>query len=406
MLSGIPYASAQNGSLLTITKPSQYNYNLHWPSELNQPYQVQSSPNLQTWANLGNEIIGNGNVKTVLVSSTAPKLFYRLKASPIRPGFDSTALPEIDDAPSTEAAFVGFTISLFGSTRSKCWVNNNGNITFGAPLDDYTPNPLGSLGLHIIAPFWADVDTRNFEPTPVGNVTKFGNGTVNGRFAFGVSWRGVGYFSLNTEKLNTFQLVVIDRSDLGAGNCDIEFNYGQILWETGDDLTSGGNNGYGGIPARAGISNGSNRTVELEYSGVTLAQLDANPITGTENWNTGLIHRSRGSTIPGRFVFEVRAGQIQGAMSVDAGPPKTLPAGVTTATMAGSASIYGGGGFYVLWSVFHTESGNSSVTFSNPNILNPVITMDGAEQSATLLLTVKSLLDHSIIAADVVTITR
>ena len=35
----------------------------------------------------------------------------------------------------------------------------------------------------------------------------------------------------------------------------MEFNYDQILWETGS--ASGGTNGFGGYPARAGYSNGS-----------------------------------------------------------------------------------------------------------------------------------------------------
>jgi hypothetical protein len=66
----------------------------------------------------------------------------------------------------------------------------------------------------------------------------YGSGTADGRQAFGVNWIDVGYFSSRTDKLNQFQLVLIDRSDTGAGNFDIEFNYGNILWETGE--ASGG----------------------------------------------------------------------------------------------------------------------------------------------------------------------
>ena len=44
--------------------------------------------------------------------------------------------------------------------ETHCFINNNGNITFDRQLIDWTPNPLQNLGFTIIAPFWADVDTR------------------------------------------------------------------------------------------------------------------------------------------------------------------------------------------------------------------------------------------------------
>ncbi len=52
-----------------------------------------------------------------------------------------------------------------------------------------------------------------------------------GRDAFGVTWGGVGYHSYYTDKLNAFQLLLVDRPDTGTGNFDIHFNYDQIQWE-------------------------------------------------------------------------------------------------------------------------------------------------------------------------------
>ena len=49
--------------------------------------------------------------------------------------------------------------------------------------------------------------------------------------------------------------MLIDRSDVAAGDFDIEFNYDRIQWETGD--ASGGDACQGGEPARVGFSNGS-----------------------------------------------------------------------------------------------------------------------------------------------------
>src|SRR5262249_28476006 len=129
-----------------------------------------------------------------------------------------------------------------------------------------------------LAPFFADVDTR------VGNTTHYGTGTVDGHAAFGVTWPDVGYYFEHTDKLNAFQLVVIDRSDIAAGDFDIEFSYDQIQWETGD--ASGGSGGFGGFSAHAGFTNGTGdpgTNFELAGSGVNGAFLDSNATTGLVN---------------------------------------------------------------------------------------------------------------------------
>ena len=113
---------------------------------------------------------------------------------------------------------------------------------------------------------------------------------MDGQKAFGVNWVNVGYYDTYggaTDKLNSFQMVLIDRSNEGVlGDFDAEFNYNQMLWETGE--ASDGANGYGGMPARVAITNGIDRTVEARYSGESLVQLDANPITDLLNYTTGL----------------------------------------------------------------------------------------------------------------------
>jgi hypothetical protein len=100
---------------------------------------------------------------------------------------------------------------------------------------------------------------------------------VDGSLAFGVNWVNVVYYNSKTDKLNSFQLIVINRAGTGlTGDFDVEFNYNQVLLETGGYVTSGGINGYGGYPARVGITNGIDRTIESQYSGETLVQLDFN----------------------------------------------------------------------------------------------------------------------------------
>ncbi len=61
---------------------------------------------------------------------------------------------------------LGFSINFGGQSYSQLYVNNNGNLTFGTSLSQYTPSTLEDLSLPIIAPFFADVDTRRGCPRP------------------------------------------------------------------------------------------------------------------------------------------------------------------------------------------------------------------------------------------------
>ncbi len=239
----------------------------------------------------------------------------------IRPGFNANVLPANDDA-STDLVPLGFTINFFGVNYTHLYINNNGNVTFDEALAEYTPFNLTTTGRVIMAPFFADVDTTG---TGSGEVT-YGPGTVNGRPAFGVNWINVGYFDANTDKLNSFQLVIIDRSDIAPGDFDLEFNYDKIQWETGD--LNGGTNGLGGNSARVGYSNGTGQPgtfFEMPGSGVPGSFLDSNTATG-------LIHNSMNSTQPGRYVFHVRSGLVEPTPTPTSTPTPTVTPTGTTAT--------------------------------------------------------------------------
>jgi hypothetical protein len=49
------------------------------------------------------------------------------------------------------------------------WLNNNGNVAPYTRLPTYTPDPLVGNRVPIIAPFWADVDTRGGNPVTTGS---------------------------------------------------------------------------------------------------------------------------------------------------------------------------------------------------------------------------------------------
>jgi hypothetical protein len=182
---------------------------------------------------------------------------------------------------------------------NSAYINTNGNITLDSPLSTFTPFGLTAANRQIIAPFFADVDTRN-----AGNgVVTFGNGTFMGFNTFGVNWIDVGYFSQHIDKTNSFQLLLVDRSDTGAGNFDIVFNYDNVLWETGD--ASGGNLGLGGSAARAGFSNGTGNpatSFELPGSAIPGALINSGP--------NALVTHSLNSDVSGRYIFNARNGAI------------------------------------------------------------------------------------------------
>ena len=229
--------------------------------------------------------------QTNLVVSNLPlgRGFFRLGVTnAIRPGFDQQFLDRNDDG-STDKVPIGFFINFFGSSNTTLYVNNNGNVTFDSAQSAYTPAPLNNLGIRIIAPYWADVDTRN----TASDIVRYGTNTVNGHNAFGVDWVNVGYYAYHADKLLSCQLVIIDRSDIAPGDFDMEFNYFKVQWEWGDASKND--------PPRAGYSNGIN-DYELPGSGVADAFLDSNPATG-------LIYYSLTSPVPGRYIFFFRDGQ-------------------------------------------------------------------------------------------------
>lgn len=206
-------------------------------------------------------------------------------------GFDSSTLPANDDG-YTGITPIGFSANFFGVTYTDLFVNNNGNVTFLYGLSDYTPTPIVSLGIPMIAPYWADVDTRGSG----SGIVSYGPGTFEGHTAFGVNWPEVGYFSSKVDKLNTFQLLLVDRSDINPGDFDMVFNYNRVQWETGD--ASDGSGGLGGFSARAGYTNGG-VSYELPGSAINGALLDGGPNSLSANSNV---------SIAGRWVFEVRNG--------------------------------------------------------------------------------------------------
>jgi uncharacterized repeat protein (TIGR01451 family) len=236
-------------------------------------------------------------------------------------GFTANILAPNDDGSSPEVP-LPFAVNFFGTTYNSLYVNNNGNVTFGQSLSEFTPTGLNSDngGIPIIAAFWADVDTSGADfAIPPSAVVTYGVDTVNGHPAFGVIYENVGYYSSHTDKLNSFELILIDRSDTGvAGAFDMEFDYDKIQWEVGDASTDNeendglcGNLGLADCtPAAVGYSNGTGdagTNFQLNGSFVAGALLDGGPAA------TSLINIGAGTGTQGRVTYQVRNGAVQSA---------------------------------------------------------------------------------------------
>lgn len=227
-------------------------------------------------------------------------------------------------------------LNFFGQVWDSVYINNNGNITFSNSLWEFTPGVIGTgFTAPIIAPFWADVDTRpggifdfgdidfdsidfdniDFDelfgnnqgaledgfvtPTPGGNsagtnLTWYDLDPANGTLT--VTWDDVGYFAAHTDKLNAFQL---ELKSTGNGNFTITYRYEDINWVTGD--ASGGINGLGGEVARAGFSAGDGINYYEFY------------FSGNQNFMLGLEDTYlAGASEPGVWSFTVDSGSVVG----------------------------------------------------------------------------------------------
>ena len=165
-----------------------------------------------------------------------------------------------DDGNSGNIA-LGFDFCFYEQTKSSVFINNNGNLSFGSSFSSFTSTGFPVSGFDMIAPFWADVDTRNTSGANTNLVWhKFVdmNGD-NANDTLVVTWDAVGYFSNQNDRFNTFQVAISGIRNAfggpnGLGGLNAAFSYGDMNWTTGG--ASGGSGGFGGVAATVGINNG------------------------------------------------------------------------------------------------------------------------------------------------------
>jgi len=125
---------------------------------------------------------------------------------------------------------LGFTLNFYGQNYSQFYINNNGNVSFGAGISEYVPSGPTGANVPVISPFFADVDTRGAN-SGVVRLAQSANQDV-------ITWDHVGYYSAHDDKLNTFQLILRGPGyDVPAGEGQIGFFYTTMQWESTDTST-------------------------------------------------------------------------------------------------------------------------------------------------------------------------
>jgi len=266
-------------------------------------------------------------VALLLFLGFAPPAFAEGPNAILTPtGYNVSAIPRGDDN-TVQVVDLPFTMNWGGTTYDQIHINQNGIVTYGSSYTAYTPTTaLNRLRRDAMAVFWADVDTR------VGGQSTYSDTAnpplVDGRPAFFVNWIQTGYYNQHATPYNSFQLVLVDRSDTGAGNFDFMFNYDRIQWDVGD--------ASGTQRARVGWARANRTGYELPGSGSTAGST----LLDTSAAGTSLVQNSMNPDNQlGRYLWQVRAGA-----SPNLPPVVTVVNRTLEANAAGGLSGYTGTG--------------------------------------------------------------
>jgi hypothetical protein len=162
-----------------------------------------------------------------------------------------------NDDGSSGPISLGFEFYFYERPFTSVAINNNGNLTFDSGFGGFTPSGF-PVNRKMIAPFWADVDTRSLVGVDASNTNLVWHRFVdlNGDSAIDtlvVTWDGVGVFPSNNTERNTFQVAISGIRNAfggpnGLGGLNAAFSYGDMNWSVGS--------ASGGAAATVGINEG------------------------------------------------------------------------------------------------------------------------------------------------------
>jgi uncharacterized protein (TIGR03382 family) len=161
-----------------------------------------------------------------------------------------------NDDGSTGLLPLGFDFCFYETDRNALYINNNGNVSFSNPFGAYTSTGFPSTQFDMIAPFWADVDTRNPNGADTNMVwhRTFDSNNDSVPDVFVVTWDSVGYYNAQNGVRNTFQVALAADENMWGLGLNAAFSYGRMDWTTGQ---ASGGGPFGGTPATVGINQGN-----------------------------------------------------------------------------------------------------------------------------------------------------
>ena len=320
-------------------------------------------------------------------------------------GYGPDCMPPCDDG-FWPADLVGLDLTaafpaglhFYSGTYTHGWINNNGSLSFRHGITKYTPTAFPGAPQPMIAPYWADVDTRRVGDTWTVGFGAPGMGScIDGNYSSGgtfppgdvchnpptdgvwwsiapgqlvVTWDHVGVFECQWSSMSTpgiemtFQMILTSvpscgadgggggsdggdggGADGGAGGLDfdIEFRYAECGWEAG--IASGGKKGgycaggpdAGTTPFRCIPAQAGFDSAQIPDT--NYASLPKSRMSGVSN---ELCDQSNVSPPqPGVWRFNVRGGSISCATAgqpCDTGMPGVCAAGQISCTIGGATT--------------------------------------------------------------------
>ncbi|NXH16780.1 TECTA protein, partial [Bucco capensis] len=222
---------------------------------------------------------------------------------PFGPEVGDQATPHEDDGMSPEIQ-LWETFSFYSQPHQSLYVNNNGVVSFGTGVPEFTPEPFPLPGHRpFVAPYWADVDItlggdvfyrQSQDQKLLAQVAKDLAPAVSSSepppkptWAFVATWDKVSFFGAASDKVNTFQ-VVLATDGLTSY---VMLNYGDLQWTTGISNQGDPHTGLGGLPAQAGFNSGD----DIHYYNLPGSR------------SPDVLNISQGSNVglPGRWIFRV-----------------------------------------------------------------------------------------------------
>jgi hypothetical protein len=215
------------------------------------------------------------------------------------PGCSTTALPGAHFV--TAGSTLGFTISARGSQSSSVLVSDQGYLNLGG-------GPVSVFEGHL-------------RTDPQSMPVTYGTTTFDGRSAFCATWTGVNTYDSPGAGTFDAQVLVVNRSDIQAGDFDLVYNFGRI----------GGNPAGARAAWALGGPDGQDQ-FSFPGSGAPGGLVDGSP--------TAVASGSRESSVPGRYVFRFR----NGALVTTPAPDTTIETGPTGRTATDPAFTWTGTG--------------------------------------------------------------